>query len=429
MNLTNLLDIKTISNIELIKCYKLTFSIEGITKNYGYIIIIFFIVSYLVLIVVYLCHQKPSISKILKRVIKMNNYSNPPRKSAKNFSLYLSRKSPNIENNPEINKHSHFNLISGNKKKIKRKNKNNLSFKLKSYQNINLIKKANIYLKDNQQIFPRRGKTRKQTTLRSINKLPSKNIILNEKIKSVNKNSYENIDLDLNYNYCEEELNDLEYNVAVIIDKRTFSQYYYGLLRRKHILLSIFISKDDFNLIYIKIGLFIFGFCMYFTMNALFFTDKTMHKIYEDKGLFQIFGQLPHIIYSTFISAVINMIIKKFALSEKDVLELKKEKKKNVALEKVTLLYKNLIVRFNLYFAITLLLLILFWYYISTFCAVYKNIKILLIENTLLCLSLTLVYPFCFDLIPGIFRIPALRASNKDKECFYKLGKVVSLII
>ena len=235
--------------------------------------------------------------------------------------------------------------------------------------------------------------------------------------------------MDLNYNYCEEELNDLEYNVAVIIDKRTFSQYYCGLLRRKHILLSLFISKDDFNLIYIKIGLFIFGFCMYFIMNALFFTDKTMHKIYEDKGFFQIFGQLPHIIYSTFISAVINMIIKKFALSEKDVLELKKEKKKNVALEKATLLYKNLIVRFNLYFAITLFLLILFWYYISAFCAVYKNTQILLIENTLLCFALTLVYPFCFDLIPGIFRIPALRASNKDKECFYKLGKVVSLII
>ncbi len=183
-------------------------------------------------------------------------------------------------------------------------------------------------MKDNQQIFPRQGKTRKQTTLRSINKLSSKNIILIEKIKSVNKNGYENIDLDLNYNYCEEELNDLEYNVAVIIDKRTFSQYYCGLLRRKHILLSIFISKDDFNLIYIKIGLFYFGFCMYFTMNALFFTDKTMHKIYQDKGLFQIFGQLPHIIYSTFISAVINMIIKKFALSEKDVLELKKKKRK-----------------------------------------------------------------------------------------------------
>ena len=47
----------------------------------------------------------------------MNNCSNPPRKSAKNVSLYLSRKSPNIENNPEIDKHSHFNLISGNKKK------------------------------------------------------------------------------------------------------------------------------------------------------------------------------------------------------------------------------------------------------------------------------------------------------------------------
>ena len=103
-------------------------------------------------------------------------------------------------------------------------------------------------------------------------------------------------------------------------------QYYWGLIKRKHIILCIFISNDDFNVIYVKIGLFLVNFCLYFTLNALFFTDKTMHKIYEDKGVFKLFGHLPHIIYSTFISAVINMIIKKFALSDKDILELKKKK-------------------------------------------------------------------------------------------------------
>ena len=159
-------------------------------------------------------------------------------------------------------------------------------------------------------------------------------------------------------------------------------------MKKKHMLLSIIISHDDFNVIYVKIGLFIVNFCLYFTMNALFFTDKTMHKIYEDKGLFKLFGQLPHIIYSTLISAVINMIIKKFALSDKDVLELKKETKKDIAFEKSAILYRQLIFRFNLYFGISLFLLILFWYYIATFCAVYKNTQIILIENTLLCFGI-----------------------------------------
>ena len=80
---------------------------------------------------------------------------------------------------------------------------------------------------------------------------------------------------------------------------------------------------NDYNLISIKIGLLIFSFCLYFTVNAFFFTDKTMHKIYEDKGIFNFIFQLPSMIYSTLISTVINMIIKKLALSENNVLELK----------------------------------------------------------------------------------------------------------
>ena len=42
-----------------------------------------------------------------------------------------------------------------------------------------------------------------------------------------------------------------------------------------------------------------------------------MHKIYEDKGKFNFLYQIPQIIYSTLISIVISIIIKKLALSQK----------------------------------------------------------------------------------------------------------------
>ena len=100
-----------------------------------------------------------------------------------------------------------------------------------------------------------------------------------------------------------------------------------------------------------------------------------------------------------------------------------------MALEKCAVLYRQLIFRFNIYFGISLLLLILFWYYITTFCAVYKNTQIILIGNTLLCFGITLIYPFGLNLIPGVFRIPALKAANKDKELFYKIGNIVALLL
>ena len=69
-----------------------------------------------------------------------------------------------------------------------------------------------------------------------------------------------------------------------------------------------------------------------------------------------------------------------------------------------------------------------FWYYISTFCAVYKNTQITLIKNTFISFGLTLLYPFGLNLFPGFFRIPSLRTKKKDRECMYKLSNILSLI-
>ena len=53
--------------------------------------------------------------------------------------------------------------------------------------------------------------------------------------------------------------------------------------------------SNDYNLVTMKMGLFIFYFCLNFTVNAFFFTDETMHKIYKDKGMFSILIQLQEI--------------------------------------------------------------------------------------------------------------------------------------
>ena len=192
--------------------------------------------------------------------------------------------------------------------------------------------------------------------------------------------------------------------------------------------LFVFMSSKDYNLLSIKIGLLIFSFCLYFTVNAFFFTDKTMHKIYEDKGIFNFLYQLPQILYSTLISSVINIIIKYFALSEKSIINLKTIKNKLKAFEKSVELNRNLMIKFNLFYYISLLFLIFFWYYISTFCAVYKNTQIIFIKNTLSSFTLTLVYPFLLNLFPGIFRMSALKPKKKDKECVYKFANIIALI-
>jgi hypothetical protein len=102
---------------------------------------------------------------------------------------------------------------------------------------------------------------------------------------------------------------------------------YFSLIKTRHPLLSSFISNHDYNSMSIKICLLFFNFALNFTINALFFTDETMHKIIEDEGIFNFVYNLPITIYSTIISLVIGTVIKKLALSEDMIIEIKKENK------------------------------------------------------------------------------------------------------
>ena len=69
-----------------------------------------------------------------------------------------------------------------------------------------------------------------------------------------------------------------------------------------------------------------------------------------------------------------------------------------------------------------------FWYFVSCFCAVYKNTQIILIKDTLISFGLSMIYPFGLNLLPGILRIPALKDTNKNKKYLYQLSGFVALI-
>ena len=72
--------------------------------------------------------------------------------------------------------------------------------------------------------------------------------------------------------------------------------------------------------------------------------------------------------------------------------------------------------------------MLFFWYFISCFCAVYENTQKILIKDTLVSFALSMVYPFGLNLLPGFFRIPALRDEKADKKCLYKISTYVALI-
>jgi hypothetical protein len=235
-------------------------------------------------------------------------------------------------------------------------------------------------------------------------------------------------ELNDNIKYNSEEINILSYELALQCDKRTYCEYYISLLKSKHSLIFSFFNNTDYNPKIIKMDLFFISFAGYYAINGLFFNDDTMHKIYESKGKYNLEYNIPKILYSSLISMILNKILTLLALSNDDILNFKQTKNKNDIGRIRDSLWNKLRIKFILYYIISSIFILFFWYYISMFGAIYKNTQIHLLKDTLISFGLSLVYPFGIYLLPGIFRIPALSNRKNKKECLYKFSKLLQML-
>ena len=392
----NFIDIKNIANINLLVCYKKLFSKIGIIKNCGNYSMFLIIITHFIIIIIY--YSKKLYIQIQNIINKISfNYDNLVllRLSNKEHKCLIKRK------------------FKRKSKKRSEKNKVNIKNDDKNNPPIKKSRKINKNLK--YQI----EETTKSSKMHSIFKNKSKSIKINKKLKHL-KNIIA---------FNDEELNNLEYVLALRYDKRNYCEYYYSLLKTKHVLLFTFFNNTDYNLKIIKIDLFIFNFALSYVINGLFFNDDTMHKIYKNKGDFDIFGQLPQIIYSFIISSLFSFLLEMLALTEGSILELKQIKEKIGFNQKIIDLVKIIKIKFIIYFIISSVFILFFWYYLSMFCAIYTNTQIHLLKDTLLSFVLSFIEPFGIYLIPGLFRIPSLAKKYNNRNTMYKFSLILQNIL
>ena len=74
-------------------------------------------------------------------------------------------------------------------------------------------------------------------------------------------------------------------------------------------------------------------------------------------------------------------------------------------------------------------MLLIFWYYVGCFCAIYKNTQIHLLIDTLISFATSLSYPLGLYLVPGIFRIPSLRDGANKREYLYNFRKIIQVFV
>ena len=122
-----------------------------------------------------------------------------------------------------------------------------------------------------------------------------------------------------------------------------------------------------------------------------FFTDETMHNIYVNNGTFKLLYQIPLILYSSIITTFINSLLKYLSLTENTIIKLKKEDNIDLVILKDKKQEKVLMIKFILFYICSFIFMSFFWYFISCFCAMYKNTQIILIKDTLISFLLSML--------------------------------------
>ena len=350
-------------NFDVLRCYKLVFNLKILIRNYGFYCLLFMLILQIIFFVIYLIKK---LNPVRNFMMSLNRLNNKTKKRIHNINIINNKSSMNKPKNKSIkykiksfppkkrNKTIHLN------KNENRKNSRNIeskvyssksSFPSQNSQNIN------IYMKDSNNII----KNNLKNSLENFD---------NNKDKKLDINKDEAIKLLENIY----DIQNADYEEAIFYDKRGYLKMYWGFLVDTQIILGTFCTDNHLDLFAIKLSFFIFTFQISFFLNALFYTDKYISNAYHNNGVLDFVSGLPKSIYSFIATLITTNLLRMLSTSKNELLRLIIEKlkyKSYISLIQIKL--AKLRTKLIIYFIIVFLFSIIFLYYVSVFCAVYRN--------------------------------------------------------
>ena len=359
--------------------------------------------------------KKKKEQKPMKLDIKLpdNIKVNPPKKiKIRNNEELISSRNTVLKNNMEDSKKDDISVyklnnnrnISNIKKSPNHRGKKNIKIKendltlstIRNHQNENKKKESEINNNENMIKFG------SDEFYKSLLKIPE------EKRKEFLEN---------------DELNYLEYQYALLFDKRSFCEVYISVLKKQNILiLCLSYCSKDYNLWILKFSFLMFQLAIFITVSAFFFTDNALNNIYENKNKFDIPFMVRQLALTFLICQGLNIIFKLLMITDNLILRMKYEKDSSD--EGIYSIKCKLI----LYFILCLIIILFGWYYIGCFCAIYRHTQIILMKCAGYSLCISFVYQIFLSLLSPAFRKCAINSQTKDKKCLYEFSKILSYL-
>ena len=159
-------------------------------------------------------------------------------------------------------------------------------------------------------------------------------------------------------------------------------------------------------------------------MNAIFFSDDSMHKIFLNYGKYDFIQQIPQIIYSTIVSQLLEVFLCFLTMTDKYFYLIKNLTKVDDSIE-IKKIFRCINMKLTFFFIFTFIFLSFYWYIIASFCAVYQNTQYIFIKDSLSSFFIGLLYPFVLYLIPSGLRICTIKNPKKNLRCIYKLSDII----
>ena len=426
-----------LSNYKVVICYNLVFNFKIFCKNYGSIISAALIGLYIGSIILFSIKSiqplKVEISKFLFETKEMKSALSIETKKVNNIQRRLSKRTTgrSISKKSNNNPPKKDTMNSANKKQILEKNIiNSESTDLKAKKSKNIRYKNNtsnndiiINSKYSSKILLKKHEKEKSNIF-LIGK--EKNSSKKEKAEDKNKKQDEEdeiLDPDLMDNY---ELNNLEYEQACEYDKRSFCRTYISTLFREELVLFTFFSCHDYNLLYVKLARFLILACTNMTMTALFFFHKTMYKKQDIEENWSFVQKLPQLLFVLIANHIIEVYLCFLSMTDSSVYEIKALSKKPNNGKKIIDIIDCMKAKLIAFFISTFILFLAFWYFISAFCAVYKNTQMIFIRDSSISFVTSLLDPFIIYGFTMILRRISLSLCCKKKACcLYKLSDII----
>ena len=222
----------------------------------------------------------------------------------------------------------------------------------------------------------------------------------------------------------DDELNFANYDDFMKNDNRNFIQTYWSFLKFKQTIIFTFFTNSKGILRSTKIALFILFVAFYMAFTALFFNDSIMRKLYIYKGSTDAAVHVPNIILSSLCSFIASLVVRFVCLGERDISLIVHEKNNKIRNEKVDNALVKAKIKIYVLYILSAILVGLCWYYVSAFCAVFKNSQGHYLTNTLVSFIVCNLWPAITSLIPTFMRI---KAKEKNSSKLYNASKIVSI--